>query len=624
MKRIYLVFLTLFSVLPINIMAEGTDVEEQLIIFRNTGAIDLLFTHEVDSITMTADAQIFYAKDTTLVIPFSELDSVAVGNRNVKEFKDGVHELTNEKDIPWLIRVAEGHLYYKQNTPADILPKIGEKLFFGECNDLLPYGLTASVVRVTQSNGEKDVEVEALELKDIFERFFYSGRMNIVQDNSQDNIRSMAKADMDQPFHQNENLSLGQCGEINVIGNTTFAGNFVVDVVRDYYKAHINAESEIGYEAKLISEDSGEIEKESPKITFVLPTVAGVICPKISLSLFAVLNAELALNFSMKRNFKFEFDWTRSNGNQTCQFLQPKGDKPKRNDDQAQADLTLNGELYLGARATLDLSLPGGRLGFRTRLNFGPSIEGTLGIGVLRKMRNYDVNLFSASTLNTQLKLQAEAVGVHRERFLIFGDEVESPLYSHDFVFLQHEINLFPEYKQSRAVAATQTRINEETHEELETNVTMATAIEEPPLVDKKTGFEIVDPKGEVVDSVFVGIIKKNPADINKPQTFDSKIKMSKGLKQSDMENYTMRPVFHYAGYTVSAAPVGVKKDVLIQPFTFCQDAASIAVLSSGPFIGSILIDEILYQHGAYMPVPLKDNLFKKTWNESIEDSSSE
>ena len=69
---------------------------------------------------------------------------------------------------------------------------------------------------------------------------------------------------------------------------------------------------------------------------------------------------------------------------------------------------------------------------------------------------------------------------------------------------------------------------------------------------------------------------------------------MSKGLKQSDMENYTMRPVFHYAGYTVSAAPVGVKKDVLIQPFTFCQDAASIAVLSSGPFIGSILIDEIL------------------------------
>ena len=620
MKQIYIAFLTLFSVLPVSVRAEGTDVEEQLLIFRNTGAIDLLFTHEVDSITTTADAQIFYGKDTTLFVPLAELDSVAVGNRNVQEFKGSVHELTNGKDIPWLVRVEEGHLYYKQNTPADVLPKTGEKLYYGEGNDLLPYGLAARVVSVTTRNGEKDVEVEPLELEDIFDRFFFSGRMDIVQKEPIANARGMVGADLMRPFIHDGELDLVKYGEVNVKGSTTFSGDFVVDVKNHYYNAHIKAESELGFEIKLTSDDSGEIEVESPELVFPLPTVAGVICPKIRLSLFAVLKAELAFNFTMKRKFNFEFDWTRTDGKQTCEFRQPGGDKPKRTDDQAQVDLTLNGELFLGARATLDLSLPGGRLGFRTRMNFGPSIEGTLGMGVLRNMRDYDSNLFAASVLNTQLKLNAEAMGVSREKFLIFGDEVETPLYSHDFTFLKHEINLFPQYKHTQAVAATKAQTKEGATEELETNVTMATAVEEPPLVDKETGFEIVDPKGEVVDSVFVGVIAKEPENVEKPQTFDSEMKMEKGVKQSDMEDYTMRPVFHYAGYTVSAAPVGIRKDVLIQPYTSSQSVSGITVISSGPFIGSTTIGETLYQQGTYMPIPLKDNLFRKTQKDSVEE----
>lgn len=619
MKQIFIVFLTMFSVLPMSVRAEGTNVEEQLLIFRNTGAIDLLFTHEVDSITTTADAQIFYGKDTTLVVPLAELDSVAVGNRNVQEFKGEVRELTNMKDMPWLIRVEEGHLYYKQNTPADVLPKTGEKLYYGEGSDLLPYGLAARVVSVTTRNGEKDVEVEPLELEDIFDCFFFSGRMDIIQEEPIANARGMVGAEMHRPFAQEEKLRLAEYGEVNVNGNTDFSGDFVVDVKNHYYKATIKAECEFGFEMKLKSRESGEIEVESPELVFPLPTVAGVICPKIRLSLFAVLKAELAFNYSMKRKFNFEFEWTRTDGKQSCEFRQPGGDKPKRNDDQAQADLTLNGELFLGARATLDLSLPGGRLGFRTRMNFGPSIEGTLGMGVLRNMRDYDSNLFAASVLNTQLKLNAEAMGVSREKFLIFGDEVETPLYSHNFSFLKREINLFPQYQNTRAVAATKAQA-EESAEKMETNVTMATAIEEPPLVDTETGFEVVDPDGEVVDSVFVGVIAMEPEDVEEPQTFDSEMKMPNGIKQSDMENYTMRPVFHYAGYTVSAAPVGVKKDVLIQPYTSSQSVSGITVISSGPFIGSTTIGETLYQQGTYMPVPIKDNIFRKKQKEPIED----
>ena len=66
------------------------DDSGQVLIFRNTGEINLLFASEIDSIVCSSvktensndevvPSQLFYTKDTTLVVPVSEIDSVAFG-----------------------------------------------------------------------------------------------------------------------------------------------------------------------------------------------------------------------------------------------------------------------------------------------------------------------------------------------------------------------------------------------------------------------------------------------------------------------------------------------------------------------------------------------------------------
>ena len=132
MKQLYLIILLGLLSLTSSLQAqEQADPGEQLLVFRNTGVVDLLYTNEVDSILTNDTTQVFYAKDTVLVVPIDELDSVAVGSRNEMKFHDGVKELKKTEDLPWIIRFDGQIIYYRTNTPANILPTVGTKLFYG-------------------------------------------------------------------------------------------------------------------------------------------------------------------------------------------------------------------------------------------------------------------------------------------------------------------------------------------------------------------------------------------------------------------------------------------------------------------------------------------------------------
>ena len=164
------------------------DDSGQVLIFRNTGEINLLFASEIDSIVCSSvktensndevvPSQLFYTKDTTLVVPVSEIDSVAFGSRNAIEPKANVRMMASEDSL-WITGYDGDYVYYKGNTPDNILPKIDEKLFYGQCDDLFPVGLVAKVLDV-QKNGEAySVKVENVELDQLFDRLFFSGAIN--------------------------------------------------------------------------------------------------------------------------------------------------------------------------------------------------------------------------------------------------------------------------------------------------------------------------------------------------------------------------------------------------------------------------------------------------------------
>ena len=78
---------------------------DQLLVFRNTGEVNLLYSNEIDSVVCSVYdkdsvvhdefvTQVFYTQDTTLVVPIAEIDSVAFGSRNIVEYKDNVRLLS--------------------------------------------------------------------------------------------------------------------------------------------------------------------------------------------------------------------------------------------------------------------------------------------------------------------------------------------------------------------------------------------------------------------------------------------------------------------------------------------------------------------------------------------------
>ena len=181
MKRLHLFIVMCLLSLTSGLQAqEQADPGEQLLVFRNTGVVDLLYTNEVDSILTNDSTQVFYAKDTVLVVPIAELDSVAVGSRNEMKFHDGVKELKKTEDLPWIIRFDGQSIYYRLDTPTSILPVVGMKLFYGieeqlTENTVFPFGLSVKVTNVTKLSEEIRVDVELIRLNEIFERLFLAG-----------------------------------------------------------------------------------------------------------------------------------------------------------------------------------------------------------------------------------------------------------------------------------------------------------------------------------------------------------------------------------------------------------------------------------------------------------------
>ena len=608
MKRL---LLFLYMVLAcVGIQAQEEEQGEQLLVFRNTGVVDLLYSNEVDSILTTDSTQVFYAKDTTLVVPFAELDSVAVGSRNEIKFHADVKELTNETDMPWIIRFDGQSIYYQNNTPVAILPVIGQKLFRGfdhsnVTENIFPYGLTARVTAVTKGINEIRVDIEEIELDEIFSHLFYAGPMHSEREISASRPRVPHEQDIDEVLERNIPIEIGKIGSVNIKGKVKVSGKVVTDIGwgKKYYHADLNIDYGFGFDVKLHSDVSSEESyddfRDDIKDDKLLGSIYKVIDIYGALGSYVDVKAKLGFELSMERTYHRKLLWTRNDKTDDFQFIEANPNEPF--EDKAKMDLTLNGKLSLGPALRVDFAIVGIRLGARAKLKIGPEFEGNIDVTMLNNLRNYNPELYASAQLSISGRAKIEAYTINRH-YLIFGVVDEHKFWEHPFTFAKRTWNLFPNYQKTAAVAMTTKT------KEVKTEV--ATAVPDPTPTDLEMGFETVDPQGEIVDSTFVGTVKAEPEDTTVAQTFVAEMSMPSTIKQENLEGYTMRPIFHYAGYTISAAPVGISKDVLLQPCSSTQSNGAMTFISSGPFIGSAVNDSTLYQVGAYLPVPLKKNVY--------------
>ena len=182
--------LTVFSVQPVQAQA----VQDALYIFRNDGKFDAFFYGDIKRIeyskidTLGVEqpdyvVQEIYALDTLYRIPISAIDSVAFVTPETK-IKDDV--FCPDKSIADYITASDSVVWIRlaTNTPASLIPKVGDKLFIEEASKYLPNGFVGLVTKVDNGTNGYTVTTGDLELVDIFDRLVAKAAASTMPANS--------------------------------------------------------------------------------------------------------------------------------------------------------------------------------------------------------------------------------------------------------------------------------------------------------------------------------------------------------------------------------------------------------------------------------------------------------
>lgn len=152
-------------------------------IYRNDGMINTFFRSEIDSLAYSyfdADStryeeivtQVVYTADSVYQIPLAAIDSISFVTPETT-YKPGVIRLDGEvRD--WIIGSDRRTVYFRSNTPKDLLPKIGDKLVTTEMSETFNGGFLGMVESKEEKPDTIALHCSEIGLEEVFEYFYYS------------------------------------------------------------------------------------------------------------------------------------------------------------------------------------------------------------------------------------------------------------------------------------------------------------------------------------------------------------------------------------------------------------------------------------------------------------------
>ena len=182
MKRylsILVAVLAMFSVLPVS----AQQTQDALYIFRNDGGFNAFFYADIDHIEYSkvdtlgveqADyvVQEVYALDSVFRIPISAIDSVAFVTPETKYRADA---FVADASLVNYVIASDSSTWFRvrTDTPAKLLPKVGDKLLIEQSCDLLPGGFSGKVTAVDQAAEGITVRTERISLTEVYEQYVW-------------------------------------------------------------------------------------------------------------------------------------------------------------------------------------------------------------------------------------------------------------------------------------------------------------------------------------------------------------------------------------------------------------------------------------------------------------------
>lgn len=578
-----------------NVVVHAQSDDDQLLIFRNTGETNLLYQSEIDSITFTKIdtlgveydepiAQVFHTADTTLYVSIAEIDSVCFGSRNEIEFRADVRVLADNPDMQWIIRYDGDNIYYSISTPNDVLPTVGQKLYFTEQTEMFPCGLCARVDDVIRGESEITVTVSDVEYTEIFSNFFYAGSLSGVR-NEIEKARTTRAIDLNESFKVDATLQLGDVGKIGAEGTLDVKGKVVMNPFKEYYNAEIDLIATFNILANANLKKKQEFKREQNFLHFPLPVV-GILQPSIDVGVFVNFNAELTFDFGYSKKSTMHVSWTKRKDMQTLTKSMPKDDGAQTSE--AKMQITLDGKAFFGAKIDVNLDLVGKVVGGRIKIKYGEALEGNISVGALAELsKGFNPAVYANVKILDMQRIQMEGCSTMRNKW-IWGYPIETKYVEFGFSWGQKPLDLFPKFFAHRAVVSPSKK-----------EVSVAVKSGNEIAHDVEAGFQIVKSRKDPtpIKTVFVKDIETKPTEAVQGVSTIMTIPASVNVEDSVF----IRPVFNYAGYTIPHSTICASQDPNIQPVIFSMTNGAATVVSGVPIIDNRTVGKTLYNSGPFV-----------------------
>lgn len=150
--------------------------QDAVFVYRNDGSFDAFLLENVDSMGYSplSEVQKVYTPDSVYSIPLAAIDSIAF-HADAPEYKRDVM-MMNTTWIPYVIRVTDGTITFRHDTPANYLPVKGQVVASETFDAPFESGFAGRVTSVTNYKDSIVYAVEGVGLSDIYKHLVCTGR----------------------------------------------------------------------------------------------------------------------------------------------------------------------------------------------------------------------------------------------------------------------------------------------------------------------------------------------------------------------------------------------------------------------------------------------------------------
>ncbi len=147
-------------------------VGDAIYIYRNDGEFNAFLRYEVEQICFDRSMQV-QTPDSTYDIPLSVIDSVSFIQPETR-FKPQVMRM-NDNWLPYIIRTDESSIVFRNGTPSEYLPVVGQVVVAETFGAPLEEGFAGRVISVANVSDGIRCEVEDVSLSDIYDHIVMTG-----------------------------------------------------------------------------------------------------------------------------------------------------------------------------------------------------------------------------------------------------------------------------------------------------------------------------------------------------------------------------------------------------------------------------------------------------------------